>query len=100
VFCTTKGGEPEATNVRRSLRQALAVAGLPINWTPRELRHGFVSIMSAEGASSEPIAKLVGHATTKTAERVYRRSCGRSSPAARRSSAPRSIRSAGTRRRR
>lgn len=73
VFCTTKGGELDAANVRRSLRQALHAAGLPTNWTPRELRHSFVSIMSAEGASSELIAKLVGHATTKTTELVYRK---------------------------
>jgi hypothetical protein len=29
--------------------------------------------MSAQGASSELIAKLVGHATTSTTERVYRK---------------------------
>jgi site-specific recombinase XerD len=73
VFCTTRGRELDASNVRRSLRQALAWVNLPTNWTPRELRHSFVSIMSAEGASSELIAKLVGHATTSTTERVYRK---------------------------
>jgi len=46
-------------------------AGLSAGWTPCELRHSFVSIMSASGAPVELIAKLVGHSTTSTTERVY-----------------------------
>ena len=45
---------------------------LPVEWTPRELRHSFVSLMSANGASIELIARLVGHTTTATTEAVYR----------------------------
>ena len=48
------------------------LAGLPVEWTPRELRHSFVSLMSANGASIELIARLVGHTTTATTEAVYR----------------------------
>ena len=47
------------------------LAGLPVEWTPRELRHSFVSLMSANGASIELIARLVGHTTTATTEAVY-----------------------------
>ncbi len=36
------------------------------------MRHSFVSIMSASGAPVELIAKLVGHSTINTTERVYR----------------------------
>jgi len=36
-------------------------AGLGENWTPRELRHSFVSIMSDNGVPIETIADLVGH---------------------------------------
>ena len=42
-------------------------------WTPRELRTTFVSLMSHQGVSIEEIARLVGHATTRTTEIVYRR---------------------------
>jgi integrase len=40
---------------------------------PRELRHTFVSIISDKGVSIEVIADLVGHASTVTTQRVYRK---------------------------
>jgi integrase len=40
---------------------------------PRELRTSFVSLMSHHGVSIEEIARLVGHASTRTTEIVYRR---------------------------
>jgi integrase len=73
VFSSRTGKELDAGNVRRALRLALTAAGLASGWTPRELRHSFVSIMSASGAPVELIAKLVGHSTTNTTERVYRK---------------------------
>ena len=42
------------------------------DWTPRELRHSFVSIMSDNGVPIETIADLVGHASTAVTEKVYR----------------------------
>jgi len=47
VFCTRHGAELSAGSVRRSLTVALRFADLPPLWTPRELRHSFVSLMSA-----------------------------------------------------
>jgi len=47
-------------------------AGIGANWTPRELRHTFVSIMSEQGVPVEELAHLVGHSTTSTTETVYR----------------------------
>jgi len=41
--------------------------------TPRELRTTFVSLMSHQGVAIEEIARLAGHATTRTTEIVYRR---------------------------
>ena len=38
-----------------------------------ELRTSFVSLMSHSGVSIEEIARLVGHASTRTTEIVYRR---------------------------
>ena len=49
------------------------VAGIGDSWTPRELRTSFVSLMSHRGVSIEEIAHLVGHASTRTTEVVYRR---------------------------
>jgi hypothetical protein len=47
--------------------------GVEDGWTPRELRTSFVSLVSHQGVSIEEIARLVGHATTRTTEIVYRR---------------------------
>jgi integrase len=70
---TTQSGEPlDAANVRRSLRRITKRAKLGEDWTPRELRHSFVSIMSDHGVSIETIADLVGHASTAVTETVYR----------------------------
>ena len=41
--------------------------------TPRELRTSFVSLMSHSGVSIEEIARVAGHASTRTTEVVYRR---------------------------
>ncbi len=42
-------------------------------WTPRELRHSFVSLLSDAGVPAEHIARLVGHSGTMTTETVYRK---------------------------
>lgn len=73
VFTATVGTALDAANVRRSLRRTAKAAGLdPNRWTPRELRHSFVSIASALGLTLEQIADLVGHAGTRVTEAVYR----------------------------
>ena len=72
VFSTRFGTRLNAANVRRSLRIALKKAGIIGSWTPRELRHSFVSLMSAHGAPIELISQLVGHTDTRTTETVYR----------------------------
>jgi integrase len=58
--------------VRRSFRVITNAVGLGREWTPRELRHTFVSPRSANNVSLEDIARLVGHSGTKVTERVYR----------------------------
>ena len=67
VFCTLVGTEPDAANVRRSFRAVVKAADLvAVDWTPRELRHSFVSIMSDAGVPLERISRLVGHSDTTT----------------------------------
>ncbi|WP_277211179.1 hypothetical protein [Isoptericola croceus] len=48
----------------------------PADWTPRELRHSFVSLMSAGGAAVEQISHLVGHSDTSTTELTTATSSG------------------------
>ena len=74
VFCTRRGSALDAANVRRSFRLVASAAGLnPKEWTPRELRHSFVSLLSSSGVTIEEIAHLVGHGSTSVTERVYRK---------------------------
>jgi integrase len=73
VFTTTIGTMLDQHNIRRGFRQITRAAGLGDRWVPRELRHTFVSIMSAGGVPVEEIARLAGHQQTSTTELIYRR---------------------------
>lgn len=74
VFATNVGTERDVNNVRRDFRRVIKAAGLnPTQWTPRELRHSFVSILSDGGMPIEEISRLVGHSSTAVAELVYRK---------------------------
>jgi integrase len=69
VFCTSVGTALDAANVRR----VAAAAGLDAQvWRPRE-RHSFVSLLSSTGMSIEDISHLVGHASGRVTELVYRK---------------------------
>jgi integrase len=72
VFCTATGQPLDAANVRRFFRAVCVAAGIGPGWTPRELRHTFVSLMSDSDVAVEEIARLVGHASSKVTESVYR----------------------------
>jgi integrase len=72
VFASTIGTPRSAGNVRRDFQKICETAGLGKEWTPRELRHSFVSMLSADGVATEDISHLVGHSSTRTTERVYR----------------------------
>jgi len=71
VFCTAVGAPLDPSNLRRTLDKVAAQAGLG-HWTPRELRHSAVSLMSAAGVLIEAISDQVGHETTRTTQSVYR----------------------------
>ncbi|MEO3803663.1 tyrosine-type recombinase/integrase [Nonomuraea sp. B1E8] len=74
MFATRTGSKLSAANVRREVRRVVERAGLvPHEWTPRELRHSFVSLLSAVGVPIEHIARLIGHAGgSAVTEKVYR----------------------------
>ncbi|MHA6631073.1 tyrosine-type recombinase/integrase [Pseudonocardia sichuanensis] len=75
VFASEVGTRLDAANVRRGFRRIATAAGLDAkNWTPRELRHSFVSLLSDQGVPIEQIARLVGHAGgSAVTETVYRK---------------------------
>ena len=73
VFATKLGTSLDAGNVRRMFKNVCKAAGIGTDWTPRELRTSFVSLMSQQGVSNEEIARLVGHSSTRVTETVYRR---------------------------
>ncbi len=65
----------DSADVRRDFRAAICpTPGLdPDAWTPRELRHSFVSLLSDSGVPIEEISRLVGHRSTVVTEIVYRK---------------------------
>ena len=77
VFSTRTGAPLDAANVRREFRAVCKAARIGEHWTPRELRHSFVSLMSSSGVPVEEIARLAGHSSSRTTEVVYGASCGR-----------------------
>jgi len=74
VFSSTVGTPMDHSDVRRAFRTAIGGAdGVdPARWTPRELRHSFVSLLSDCGVPLEEISRLVGHRSTTVTELVYR----------------------------
>jgi integrase len=72
VFASAVGTPQDDHNVRRQFRVITEAAGLGKAWVPRELRHTFVSLLSAHGVPVEAIALLAGHQQTATTELVYR----------------------------
>ncbi|MGH3860397.1 site-specific integrase [Actinokineospora sp.] len=73
VFASETGTELDSANVRRGFRRVAKKAGLKAaDWTPRELRHSFVSLLSDGGVPIEKISLLVGHSGTSVTEQVYR----------------------------
>ena len=75
VFASKVGALHDPSHVRRDLRLAIRDAGgvHAEEWTPRELRHSFVSLLSDHGLSLEEISRLVGHSSTTVTEAAYER---------------------------
>ena len=73
VFPSRAGTEMDLHNLRRQFRAVVKAAGIPSKqWTLREMRHTFVSLLSEDGVPLEDIARLVGHQGTAVTELVYR----------------------------
>ena len=75
VFISRYGTPLSPDNIRRDFRRAIASAADvdAREWTARELRHSFVSLLSDSGIPLEEISRLVGHKSTVVTELVYRK---------------------------
>jgi integrase len=74
AFITRNGAAMAAHNVRRDFRMVIDAAGLiGREWTPRELRQSFVSLLSDAHVPVEVISRLVGHRSTIVTKTVYRK---------------------------
>lgn len=63
VFASSVGTPRNVNNVLRSFRSVVAKTSLTAtDWTPREMRHSFVSLLSDSGVPIDNIARLVGQA--------------------------------------
>lgn len=76
VFCSATGSPLNARNVaQRGLGRAVQAAGLNRDGEPRlrfhDLRHGFASLLIAEGLNVAYIARQLGHASPSTTLNVY-----------------------------
>lgn len=74
MFASHVGTQLDSHNVCREFRTILGkIDGMAAaEWTPRELRHSFVSLLSDSGIAIEEISRLVGHSSTAVTEQVYR----------------------------
>ena len=72
VFCREDGTPLDRWQVRKELRKITGAARLGEVWTPRELRHSFVSILRAHDVRLDDISDLVGHTSTSVTETVHR----------------------------
>jgi site-specific recombinase XerD len=72
VFCREDGTPLDRWQVRCEFAVITKAAGLGEEWALRELRHSFVSILSASGVRIEDISDLMGHSGTTVTETVYR----------------------------
>jgi site-specific recombinase XerD len=72
VFCREDGTPLDRWHVRKEFAKITKAARFGPEWSPRELRHSFVSILSAHDVRLEDISDLVGHGNTSVTETVYR----------------------------
>jgi len=71
VFPTSVGTPYDRWGMRRRFLAITRRAGLG-DWQPKELRHSFVSLLSAARVPIEEIADLVGHRNARITAEIYR----------------------------
>jgi integrase len=69
VFTALNGGPLNPSYVTHHFQKLLAAAGIE-RFRLHDLRHGFVSMLFADGAPLEEISRLVGHSSTATTRAI------------------------------
>ena len=72
VFCRPDGHPYWREAIRLGFRKVCKAAGVGEDWTPRELRHSFVSVLSDAGVDIEDIADAAGHINSTVTKSTYR----------------------------
>ena len=75
-MCLLYAGTPIVDAKRVGAREGVAPSGVEEKWaawTPRELRHSFVSLLSDADVPIEQISRLVDHSSSTTTETIYRK---------------------------
>jgi integrase len=72
VFGDRAGAPRWQQDIRRYFKILCERAGIGENWTPREQRHTFVSVLSDSGVDIEQIADAVGHVNSTVTKTTYR----------------------------
>ena len=72
VFPSEVGTPVDPSNFRRAFKRAVVRAGLGSTWTPYELRHSALSLLSDAGVRIEDVSDLAGHTDTRTTMNTYR----------------------------
>jgi integrase len=72
VFCQGDGRPYWRETIRLGFRKVCKRAGIGEDWTPRELRHSFASVLSEAGVDIEDIADAMGHINSTVTREVYR----------------------------
>lgn len=72
VFADRAGAPRWPQDVRRYFKVLCGRAKIGEQWTPREMRHTFVSVLNHSGVDIEQIADAVGHINSTVTKVVYR----------------------------
>jgi hypothetical protein len=73
VFPSAAGTPMDHANVGRALRRALKAAGLPLHFSPHNLRHSVASLLLQEGESPVYVQRQLGHASIQLTVDTYGR---------------------------
>ncbi len=68
LFLSSRGNRFSQDAIRRMLKEALALAGLPPDFSPHAMRHAFATDILAEGADLRSVQEMLGHSSLSTTQ--------------------------------